>query len=178
MVLVAALCCVVGGVALMVGALVLGPSFPLSLSAAFVFALALAAAAAWLAWRGLVVKVEPNVALVRTGHGGARCYLAGTAFVSPLVHNVIRISLDPVRLTVDLQGDDATFTRDGVRLNVVMAFAFQVPARADCVLGAARSLGAQGLSGETLSLLLQVALESGVRGAVAQRDFESLLAAL
>lgn len=142
-----------------------------------VVGLALLAGVVVVAWRRVLVKVGPDRALVRTGRGGACCFLDGTAVVLPLVHNHLWISLQPVSLTVGRRGDDALFSRDCVRLDARVEFVFQVPANRAAVLAAARCLGPRGMAAGALAELLQDKLECCVRSAAAQQYAHVLLAA-
>ncbi|NUQ00767.1 MAG: hypothetical protein HUU35_13030, partial [Armatimonadetes bacterium] len=123
-----------------------------------------------VAWVRLYVKTSANLAFVRTGSGGARPVLDGGAVVIPLVHNVIRISLETMKLDVERTGEDALITKDNLRVDVRGEFYIKVDANRDDILAAARSLGERGTHPEAVSALVFEKLVSALRSVAATMD--------
>src|SRR5687767_4876578 len=55
-----------------------------------------------------------NVAFVRTGMGGEKVVLGGGTLVVPVIHEVIPVSLESLRVSVERRGADALVTKDDV----------------------------------------------------------------
>src|SRR5690606_17358624 len=84
-------------------------------------------------------KASANMAFVRTGMGGARVVKDGGTIVLPVVHQVIPVSLQTMRLNVERRGPQALITRDNLRVDLSAEFYIKVQANADDILNAARS---------------------------------------
>src|SRR3954453_22675750 len=63
-------------------------------------------------------KASANMAFVRTGWGGAKPILDGGTFVVPVVHQVIPVSLETMRLNVERRGPHALITKDNLRVDL------------------------------------------------------------
>src|SRR4051812_8950206 len=57
-------------------------------------------------------------ALVRTGSGGNKVVIGGGTVVSPILHQLLRVSLRSIKLSVERGGKNALVTRDKIRANV------------------------------------------------------------
>ena len=69
-------------------------------------------------------------AYVRTGLGGQKVVLDGGAFVLPIVHDVIPVNMNTLRLEVSRGRDKALITKDRMRVDVIAEFYVRVAARA------------------------------------------------
>src|SRR5713226_2189024 len=81
------------------------------------FILALAALAIVLAivvwvFHWLYLRSSKERAFVRTGMGGQKVVMNGGAFVLPIVHDVIPVNMNTLRLEVSRGRDKALITRD------------------------------------------------------------------
>jgi len=74
----------------------------------------------------LYVKTSADEAFVRTGLGGQRPIIDGGAMVIPVVHNVIAVSLQTMRLDVERSAADALITGDNLRADVEAEFYIKV----------------------------------------------------
>src|SRR6266508_3669892 len=63
----------------------------------------------------LYTKTSADQAFVRTGAGGRKPIVDGGAFVVPVVHSVVVVSLQTMRLDVNRSGPDALITGDNLR---------------------------------------------------------------
>ena len=63
-------------------------------------------------------RTAANEALVRTGLGGAQVALNGGMVVYPVVHQVVPVSLETMKLEVERMGQDALITQDNLRVGV------------------------------------------------------------
>ncbi|HSV12930.1 MAG TPA: hypothetical protein VLI90_01625, partial [Tepidisphaeraceae bacterium] len=71
-------------------------------------------------------KASANMAFVRTGMGGAQVYQDAGAIVLPVVHQVIPVSLETMRLNVERRGPHALITKDNLRVDLSAEFYIKV----------------------------------------------------
>jgi uncharacterized membrane protein YqiK len=119
-------------------------------------------------------KASANMAFVRTGMGGAKVVKDGGTVVVPVVHQVIPISLETMRLNVERRGPHALITKDNLRVDLSAEFYIKVQANADDILQAGRSLGGRSVNPEAVSELVQEKLVSALRTVAATRDLVDL----
>jgi flotillin len=89
----------------------------------------------------LYVKTKASEAFVRTGMGGLKVIRDGGAIVLPVVHEIVRVSLETIRLEVLRRDDDALITYDKLRADIKAEFFIQVQPTDDAIKAASRSLG-------------------------------------
>jgi uncharacterized membrane protein YqiK len=84
----------------------------------------------------LYLRSSKERAFVRTGLGGEKVVLGGGAFVLPIVHDVISVNMNTLRLEVSRGSDNALITKDRLRVDVVAEFyvRVQVSSWMHCVL--------------------------------------------
>ena len=83
---------------------------------------------------------------MRTGLGGTKVVLGGGAFVLPIVHDVIPVNMNTLRLEVARGRDKALITKDRMRVDVIAEFYVRVKAEASAVADAAQTLGTRTLA--------------------------------
>lgn len=115
-------------------------------------------------------KTSANLAFVRTGSGGAKPVLDGGSIVIPLIHNVIPIALETMKLDVERIGEDALITRDNLRVDVRGEFYIKVDANREDIIAAARSLGEKGTHPAEVAKLVFEKLVSALRSVAATMD--------
>jgi uncharacterized membrane protein YqiK len=119
-------------------------------------------------------KASANMAFVRTGMGGVRVVRDGGAVVVPVIHHVIPVSLETMRLNVERRGPHALITKDNLRVDLSAEFYIKVEANADHILQAARSLGGRNVQPEGVSALVQEKLVSALRTVAATKELVEL----
>ena len=119
-------------------------------------------------------KASANMAFVRTGMGGARVVRDGGTLVVPVVHQVIPVSLETMRLNVERRGPHALITKDNLRVDLSAEFYIKVQANADDILQAARSLGGKNVQPDAVSELVQEKLVSALRTVAATKELVEL----
>lgn len=129
-------------------------------------------AAAWFgSYITFYTRASANEAFVRTGKGGAQVFLDNGAYVFPLYHKKIPVSLETMKLAVILTGrDHALITKDNLRINTGAEFYIKVKPDAEGVLQAARSLGNKSVDATTVEELVREKLVSALRHAAAQME--------
>jgi flotillin len=119
-------------------------------------------------------KASANMAFVRTGMGGVRVIRDGGTIVLPVIHHVIPVSLETMRLNVERRGPHALITRDNLRVDLSAEFYIKVEANSDHILQAARSLGGKNAQVDGVSELVQEKLVSALRTVAATKELVEL----
>ncbi|MEJ8853457.1 flotillin domain-containing protein [Variovorax robiniae] len=131
------------------------------------------AIAVWLLhW--LYLRSSKERAFVRTGLGGQKVVLGGGAFVLPIVHDVIPVNMNTLRLEVSRGRDKALITRDRMRVDVIAEFYVRVATSEEAVAAAAQTLGLRTMEPEQLKELVEGKFVDALRTAAAEMTMEEL----
>jgi uncharacterized membrane protein YqiK len=122
----------------------------------------------------LYLRSSKERAFVRTGLGGQKVVLDGGAFVLPIVHEVIPVNMNTLRLEVARGKDKALITKDRMRVDVIAEFYVRVAANADAVAAAAQTLGLRTMEPEQLKELVEGKFIDALRTAAAEMTMEEL----
>ena len=113
-------------------------------------------------------------ALVRTGSGGNKVVIGGGILVYPILHQLLRVSLRSVKLSVERSGKNALVTADKIKANVTTELYIKVEPMAEDVLSAARSFGERNLDEHAIGDLIEGKLTDALRSVAANQTFMSL----
>jgi uncharacterized membrane protein YqiK len=113
-------------------------------------------------------------ALVRTGSGGNRVVIGGGVVVYPILHQLLRVSLRSVKLSVERSGKNALVTADKIKANVTTELYIKVEPLGDDVLAAARSFGERNLDEHAIADLIEGKLTDALRSVAANQTFMAL----
>src|SRR5687768_17378456 len=119
-------------------------------------------------------KASANMAYVKTGMGGAAVIMDAGRLILPVIHQIIPVSLETMRLNVERRGTHALITKDNLRVDLSAEFYIKVQANSDDILQAARSLGARNVEPNAVSELVQEKLVSALRTVAATKDLVEL----
>jgi uncharacterized membrane protein YqiK len=122
----------------------------------------------------LYLRSSKERAFVRTGLGGQKVVLDGGAFVLPIVHDVIPVNMNTLRLEVARGRDKALITKDRMRVDVIAEFYVRVAASPESVAAAAQTLGQRTLAPEQLKELVEGKFVDALRTAAAEMTMEEL----
>jgi uncharacterized membrane protein YqiK len=122
----------------------------------------------------LYLRSSKERAFVRTGLGGQKVVLDGGAFVLPIVHDVIPVNMNTLRLEVSRGRDKALITKDRMRVDVIAEFYVRVAAQPDAVATAAQTLGLRTMEPEQLKELVEGKFVDALRTAAAEMTMEEL----
>jgi uncharacterized membrane protein YqiK len=144
-----------------------------------VFILALIAVAivvAIIVWllHWLYLRSSKERSFVRTGLGGTKVVLGGGALVLPIVHEVIPVNMNTLRLEVARGRDKALITKDRMRVDVISEFYVRVKADPQAVADAAQTLGTRTLAPDSLKELLEGKFVDALRTVAAEMTMEEL----
>lgn len=113
-------------------------------------------------------------ALVRTGSGGNKVVIGGGVTVYPILHQLLRVSLRSIKLSVEREGRNALVTHDKIRANVTTELYIKVEPIAEDVLSAARSFGERNLDEHAIGDLIEGKLTDALRSVAANQTFMDL----
>jgi uncharacterized membrane protein YqiK len=138
--------------------------------------IALVVAVAVVFWllHWLYLRSSKERAFVRTGLGGQKVVLDGGAFVLPIVHEVIPVNMNTLRLEVIRGRDKALITKDRMRVDVIAEFYVRVAAQPDAVAVAAQTLGLRTMEPDQLKELVEGKFIDALRTAAAEMTMEEL----
>lgn len=149
-----------------------GAQFGTFLLGLIVVAIVVALAVWLLHW--LYLRSSKERAFVRTGLGGQKVVVDGGAFVLPIVHDVIPVNMNTLRLEVARGRDKALITKDRMRVDVIAEFYVRVAAEPEAVAAAAQTLGQRTLEPEQLKELVEGKFVDALRTAAAEMTMEEL----
>lgn len=149
-----------------------GSTFGSFILAFIVVAIAVAIAVWLLHW--LYLRSSKERAFVRTGMGGQKVVLDGGAFVLPIVHDVVPVNMNTLRLEVSRGRDKALITKDRMRADVIAEFYVRVAATPVAVAAAAQTLGLRTMEPEQLKELVEGKFVDALRTAAAEMTMEEL----
>jgi len=131
------------------------------------------AIAVWLLhW--LYLRSSKERSFVRTGLGGQKVVVDGGAFVLPIVHDVIPVNMNTLRLEVARGREKALITKDRMRVDVIAEFYVRVAAHPEAVAAAAQTLGLRTMEPEQLKELVEGKFIDALRTAAAEMTMEEL----
>ena len=113
-------------------------------------------------------------ALVRTGSGGNKVVIGGGVLVYPILHQLLRVSLRSVKLSVERSAKNALVTADKIKANVTTELYIKVEPIAEDVLAAARSFGERNLDEHAIGDLIEGKLTDALRSVAANQTFMAL----
>jgi uncharacterized membrane protein YqiK len=138
-----------------------------------VIAVIVIAIVAWLLhW--LYRRSSKETAFVRTGFGGQKVVMNGGALVLPIIHEVIPVNMNTLRLEVRRGRETAIITRDRMRVDVVAEFYVRVQEAASAIASAAQTLGQRTMHPEALGELIEGKFVDALRSVAAEMTMEEL----
>ena len=113
-------------------------------------------------------------ALVRTGSGGNQVAIGQGMMIVPILHQLMRVSLRSLKLSVERSGRNALVTRDKIKANVTTELYVKVAPVKEDVLAAARSFGDRSLNEQAIGELIEGKLTDALRSVAANQTFIEL----
>jgi uncharacterized membrane protein YqiK len=125
-----------------------------------------------LSW--LYRRSSKETSFVRTGFGGQKVVINGGALVLPIIHEVIQVNMNTLRLEVRRGRDSALITRDRMRVDVVAEFYVRVKPSPETVADAAQTLGSRTMQPDQLRELLEGKFVDALRSVAAEVSMEQM----
>jgi uncharacterized membrane protein YqiK len=127
----------------------------------------------WL-FNWLYLRSSKERAFVRTGLAGQKVVMNGGAFVLPILHEVIPVNMNTLRLEVARGRDKALITRDRMRVDVVSEFYVRVQASDNAIAAAAQTLGQRTMQPDALRELIEGKFVDALRTVAAEMTMEEM----
>lgn len=125
----------------------------------------------------LYVKTKASEAFVKTGMGGLKVIRDGGAIILPFIHQIVRVSLETIKLEVNRTGVDALITSDKLRADIKAEFFVRIQAEDEDIKAAARSLGDK-MSEISVNYNPRGGADAGYKSSVATLIEDKLVSAL
>jgi len=122
----------------------------------------------------LYKRSSKEVAFVRTGLGGQKVIMNGGALVFPVLHEVIPVNMNTMRLEVRRANDQALITRDRMRVDVLAEFYTRVQPTVESIANAAQTLGQRTMYPDSLRELVEGKLVDALRAVAVEMAMEEL----
>lgn len=119
-------------------------------------------------------RASKEVSFVRTGFGGQKVIINGGALVFPVLHEVIPVNMNTLRLEVRRANEQALITRDRMRVDVTAEFYVRAKPTADAIASAAQTLGLKTMNPEELKQLVEGKFVDALRAVAAEMAMEEL----
>lgn len=122
----------------------------------------------------LYKRSTKEVSFVRTGWGGEKVILNGGAVVLPVLHEIINVNMNTLRLEVSRINEQSLITKDRMRVDVQAEFYVRVKPTAESIAAAAQTLGRKTMSPQELKNLVEGKFVDALRSVAAEMDMEEL----
>ena len=111
---------------------------------------------------------------MRTGMGGEKVIMNGGALVLPVLHEIIPVNMNTLRLEVRRAAEQALITRDRMRVDVTAEFYVRVKPTGESIATAAQTLGMKTMSPNQLKELVEGKFVDSLRAVAAEKAMEEL----
>lgn len=113
-------------------------------------------------------------AFVRTGFGGERVVMNNGALVLPVLHDMMTINMQTMRVEVERSNHDALITHDSLRVDVVAEFFLRVAQNHAAISTAARTLGDRTLNQERMKEIVEAQCVAALRSVASSMSLDEL----
>ena len=119
-------------------------------------------------------RSSKEVAFVRTGFGGQKVIVDGGAIVLPVLHEVIPVNMNTLRLEVRRANEQALITKDRMRVDVQAEFYVRAQPTRESIANAAQTLGMKTMAPDQLKDLVEGKFVDALRAVAAEMAMEEL----
>ncbi len=119
-------------------------------------------------------RSSKEVSFVRTGFGGQKVIMNGGALVFPVLHEVIPVNMNTLRLEVRRHNEQALITKDRMRVDVQAEFYVRVQPTVESIANAAQTLGKRTMNPQALKELVEGKFVDALRAVAAEMAMEEL----
>ena len=116
----------------------------------------------------LYKRATKEMAFVRTGFGGEKIIKDGGAIVLPVLHEIISVNMNTLRIEVEKTQKDALITKDRMRVDVKADFYLRVAPNSEGISMAAQTLGTRTTRVEELKKLMESKFVDVLRAVAAE----------
>jgi uncharacterized membrane protein YqiK len=128
----------------------------------------------WLIYSRRYQRASKETAFVRTGFGGQKVVMNGGALVFPVLHEVIQVNMNTIRLEVARANQQALITKDRLRMDVQAEFYVRVKPTLNDIAAAAQTLGRRTMNPDALKELVEGKFVNALRAVAAELNMDDL----
>ena len=122
----------------------------------------------------LYTRASKERSFVRTGMGGQKVIVNGGALVLPVLHEIIPVNMNTLRLAVSRKEQQALITKDRMRVDVLAEFYLRVKPDQDAIANAAQTLGIRTLDPDSLKEMIEGKFVDALRSVAAEMEMAEL----
>ncbi|SCX79447.1 flotillin family protein [Desulfoluna spongiiphila] len=122
----------------------------------------------------LYTRSSKETSFVRTGFGGQRVIMNGGALVLPVLHEVIPVNMNTLRLEVRRAETQALITMDRMRVDVMAEFYVRVKPSEESIANSAQTLGMKTMNPDELKELVEGKFVDALRSVAAEMTMTEL----
>ena len=122
----------------------------------------------------LYTRATKELTFVRTGMGGEKVIMDGGALVFPVLHEIIQVNMNTLRLDVRREAQKSLITKDKLRVDVQAEFYVRVGKTAESIANAATTLGSKTTRPEELARLIEGKFVDALRSVAASMEMAEL----
>ena len=119
-------------------------------------------------------RATKEISFVRTGFGGQKVIVNGGALVFPVLHEIIRVNMNTLKLDVLRSREQALITRDRMRVDVQAEIYVRVQPVEESIANAAQTLGSKTMEPDALKELVEGKFVDALRSVAAEMGMEEL----
>ena len=119
-------------------------------------------------------RASKELSFVRTGMGGQKVVINGGTLVLPILHEVIPVNMNTLRLEVKRANEQALITHDRMRVDVTAEFYVRAKPTAESIANAAQTLGLKTTKPDQLKVLVEGKFVDALRAVAAEMAMEEL----
>ena len=128
----------------------------------------------WLFLRKFYRRASREMSFVRTGFGGQKVVMNAGALVIPVLHEVMPVNMNTLRLEVIRTNNQALITHDRMRVDVQVEFYVRVKPVMEAVADAAQTLGRRTMDIKGIQELVEGRFVDALRAVAAEMDMDEL----
>lgn len=122
----------------------------------------------------LYTRATKELTFVRTGLNGEKVVMDGGALVFPVLHEIIKVNMNTLRLVVVRKELNSLITKDKMRVDVQAEFYVRVGKTAEAIAAAATTLGTKTMRPEELAKLIEGKFVDALRSVAASMEMGQL----
>ncbi|XPV67843.1 MAG: flotillin domain-containing protein [Halarcobacter sp.] len=122
----------------------------------------------------LYKRASKEISFVRTGLGGEKVIMNGGAIVLPILHEIIPVNMNTLRLAVQRSNEQALITKDRMRVDVLAEFYVRVKPINESIAFAAQTLGIRTTQPDLLKELIEGKFVDALRAVAAEMHMVEL----
>lgn len=119
-------------------------------------------------------RASKETSYVRTGWGGQKVIVNGGALVLPVLHEIIFVNMNTLRLEVRRSDSQALITKDRMRVDVQAEFYVRVQPTEESIANAAQTLGQRTMAPQALADLIEGKFVDALRSVASEMAMEDL----